>query len=77
VVLSLNNKNISNVFTPAEVLVKSTIDSPNSFLPDLYLENDINGTSTTKLYDKRDDFNFPIVNYPFLDSNIPSIFESL
>jgi len=27
---------------------------------------------TTKLYDKRDDFNFPIVNYPILDSNIPS-----
>jgi len=29
---------------------------------------------TTKLYDKRNDFNFPIVkiNYPFLDSNIPS-----
>ena len=26
----------------------------------------------TKLYDKRDDFNFPIVNFPFLDSNIPS-----
>jgi len=25
-----------------------------------------------KLYDKRDDFNFPIVNYPFLDSNSPS-----
>jgi len=39
---------------------------------DLYLEHDINGTLTTKLYDKRDDFNFPIVNYPFLDSNIPS-----
>ena len=25
----------------------------------------------SKLYDKRDDFNFHIVNYPFLDSNIP------
>jgi len=39
---------------------------------DLYLKHDINGTFTTKLCDKRDDFNFPIVNYPFLDSNIPS-----
>ena len=27
---------------------------------------------TTRLYDKRDDFNFPIVNFPFLSSNIPS-----
>jgi len=48
--------------------VKDTTDSPNSasYL-DLYLEHDINGTLTTKLYDKRDEF-----NSPFLDSNIPS-----
>ena len=26
----------------------------------------------TKLYDKRDDFNFPIVNFPFKCSNIPA-----
>ena len=26
----------------------------------------------TRLHDKRDDFNFPIVNFPFLSSNIPS-----
>ena len=30
------------------------------------------GKPTTRLYDKRDDFNFPIVNFPFLSSNIPS-----
>jgi len=55
-----------------ELVVEDTTDSPNSdsYL-DLYLEHDINGTLTTKLYDKRDDFDFPIVNYPFLDSNIP------
>ena len=27
---------------------------------------------TTRLYDKQDDFNFPIVNFAFLSSNIPS-----
>jgi len=56
-----------------ELVVKDTTDSPNpaSYL-DLDLEHDINGTLTTKLYDERDDFNFPIVNYPFLDSNISS-----
>ena len=27
---------------------------------------------STKLYDKRDDFSFHIVNFPFLSSNIPS-----
>jgi len=54
-------------------MVKDTTDSPNSasYL-DLYLEHDINGTLTSKLYDKRDDFSFPVVNYPFLNSNIPS-----
>jgi len=46
-------------------------DTTASYL-DLYLEHDINGILTTKLYDKRDDFKFPIVNYTFLDSNIPS-----
>ena len=32
----------------------------------------INCQLTTRLYDKRDDFNFPIVNFSFLSSNIPS-----
>ena len=31
-----------------------------------------NGKLTTRLYDKLDDFNFPIVKFPFLSSNIPS-----
>ena len=31
-----------------------------------------NGNRVTRLYDKRDDFNFPIVNFPFWNSNIPS-----
>ena len=31
-----------------------------------------NGKLTTRLYDKRDNFNFPIVNFQFLSSNIPS-----
>ena len=31
-----------------------------------------NGKLTTRLYNKRDDFNFPIANFPFLSSNIPS-----
>jgi len=27
----------------------------------------------TELYDKRDDFTFPIVNFPFISSNIPAV----
>ena len=30
-----------------------------------------NGIVTFKIYDKRDDFNFGIVNVPFLDGDVP------
>ena len=29
------------------------------------------GTVSTKIYDKRDDFGFDIVNFPFLDGDVP------
>ena len=74
--LSLNNKvfvdHVDRIY-PSELEIKETTDSPSSaaFL-DLYLQYDQQGQLTTKLYDKRDDFDFPIVNFPFLDSNIPT-----
>ena len=30
-----------------------------------------NGTVSTKIYDKRDDFDFDIANFPFLDGAVP------
>ena len=30
-----------------------------------------NGIVSAKIYDKRDDFNFNIVNFPFLDGDVP------
>jgi len=33
---------------------------------DLHFENDIECRLRTNLYDKRDDFNFPFVNFPWL-----------
>ena len=30
-----------------------------------------NGTVSIKIYDKRDDFDFDIVNFPFLDGDVP------
>ena len=30
-----------------------------------------NGTVSTKINDKRDDFDFDIVNFPFLDGDVP------
>ena len=75
-VLSLNNPNFGDylqVIYPTELEVKDTTESINSasYL-DLRLEFDIQGKLNLKLYDKRDDFNFPIVNFPFLSSNIPA-----
>ena len=57
---------------PRELERKETTETAasTSYL-DCYLYID-NGKLTTRLYDKLDDFNFPIVNIPFLSSNIPS-----
>ena len=30
-----------------------------------------NGIVSSKIYDKQDDFNFEIVNFPFLDGDVP------
>ena len=37
-----------------------------------YLEFDDSGQTSTKIYDKRDDFNFKIINFPNMCSNIPA-----
>ena len=40
----------------------------------LFLDLDLsitNGIVSSKFYDKRDDFNFEIVNFPFLDGDVP------
>ena len=44
-------------------------DRSASYL-DLYLEMDSEGWLRTKRHDKRDNFNFLIVNFPFICSNI-------
>ena len=44
-------------------------DTKASFLDlDLTISD---GVISTKIYDKRDDFDFPIVNYPYLDGDVP------
>ena len=47
-------------------------NSSDTEAPFLYLNLCIsNGTVSTKMYDKRDDFDFDIVNFPFLDGDVP------
>jgi len=72
---SLNNryfKEYVDKIYPPFLQLKNTTDSTEgcSYL-DLFIFKDYNDLVSTRLYDKRDDFNFAIVNYPFLDSNIP------
>ena len=58
---------------PIELEIKDTTDTNTSAsYHNLHLEIDSEGRLRTKLYDKRDDFNFPIVNFPFICSNIPA-----
>ena len=47
----------------------NTSDSEAPFL-DLHLSIS-NGFVSSKIYDKRDDFDFDIVNFPFLDGDVP------
>jgi hypothetical protein len=75
-VLSLNNSRFGDFVDrvyPIEFEIKDTTDTDRSasYL-DLHLEIDSEGRLRTKLYDKRDDFNFPIVKFPFICSNIPA-----
>ena len=46
-------------------------DRSTSYL-DPHLEIDSEGRRRKKLYDKRDDFNFLIVNFSFICTNIPA-----
>ena len=57
---------------PIELEIKDTTDTDRSasYL-DLHLKSDSNERWRTKLC-KRDDFNFPIVNFPFICSNTPA-----
>ena len=75
VVLSLKSTKFAEYLEfiyPRELEIKETTETAasSSYL-DCYLYID-NGKLTTRLYDKRDDINFFIVNFPFLSSNIPS-----
>ena len=75
-VLSINNTDFENYLGqmyPPELEIKDTTESNTSasYL-DLLLSIGRDGQLHTSLYDKRDDFNFHITNFPFLSSNIPS-----
>ena len=73
-ILNISNVNFDNMVSqiyPSELQLNTanTSDTEAAFL-DLHLSisNDI---VSTKIYDKRDDFDFEIVNLPFVDGDVP------
>ena len=69
--------NIDNIYFDQMVdriypteLQLNTANSSDTEAPFLDL-NLSNSTVSTKIYDKRDDFDFDIVNFPFLDGDVP------
>ena len=75
-VLSISNPEFENYLGqmyPVELEIKDTTESNTSasYL-DLLLSIGRDGQLHTSIYEKRDDFNFHITNFPFLSSNIPT-----
>ena len=64
--LTINNPDYISKIYPNELELKQTTEGHGM---SSYLDLNI---FTTDLYDKREAFNFTIVNYPHMDSNIPS-----
>ena len=79
VIAAFNTTNINNVYFdnmvsqiyPSELqLNKANASDTEAAFLELHfsISNDI---VSTKIYDKRDDFDFEIVNFPFLDGDVP------
>jgi hypothetical protein len=75
-VLSINNSRFAEFLPltyPPELAVKETTDTASSASSlEEYLEFDESFQLSTTIYDKRDDFNFKIINFPNMCSNIPA-----
>ena len=73
-IININNVYFDNMVSqiyPSELqLYKANASDTEAAFLDLHLSisNDI---VSTKIYDKRDDFDFEIVNFPFLDGDVP------
>ena len=72
----LNNKKfgdyVKEIYLSQLTVQKANTSNGLANYLDLTFIIESNNRLYTKLYDKRDDFDFHIVNFPFLSSNIPS-----
>ena len=63
---------VNQIYPPELQLNKANTSDTEAPLLDLHLSIS-NGFVSSKIYDKRDDFDFDIVNFPFLDGDIPCL----
>ena len=61
---------VQRIYTVELQLNKANASDTEAGFLDFNLSNN-NGTVPTKIYDKRDDFDFAIVNFPFFDGDVP------
>ena len=61
---------VSQIYPSEFPLIKENISDTETSFMDLHLSISSNIVST-KLYDKREDFDFEIVNLPFLEGDVP------
>ena len=61
---------VNQIYPPELQLNKANISDTEAPFLDLHLSV-ANGFVSSKIYDKRDDFDFDIVNFPFLDGVVP------
>ena len=67
---------VNQIYPPNLQLNKAnTSDTETPFL-DLHLSI-YKGFVSSKIYDKRDDFDFDIVNFPYLDGDVPCLMECI
>ena len=61
---------VNQIYASELQLNKANISDTEAPFLDLHLSV-ANGFVSSKIYDKRDDFDFDIVNFPFLDGDVP------
>ena len=61
---------VNRIYSSELQLDRSNVSDTEASFLDLHLSIS-DGFVKTKMYDKRDDFDFDIVNFPFLDGDVP------
>ena len=61
---------VNQIYSPELQLIKANTSDTEAPFFDLHLSIS-NGFVSSQIYNKRDDFDFDIVNFPFLDGDVP------